>query len=189
VPTTGNPRIQVRVPPAVDMAFAEMERAGVTATEAVTALADAWRTFQRAAGGNGDGRKFIQALHTFGQIDPTAAAIDLDQIRREAREAALLDAARQTLREAEEALLLGITAAMVVLMDDEGGVIPADVIEGLVARWFRKYSDDVRRILARSSRQRDMLCNATGRLAGESSQGAAYVRRIVAGEQPGVVVV
>ena len=53
MPTVGLPRVQIRVTQEVEMALAELARAGVPPTDAVTALAHAWREYNAAAGGSG----------------------------------------------------------------------------------------------------------------------------------------
>ena len=53
MPTGGLPRVQIRVTQEVEMALAELASAGVPPTDAVTALAHAWREYNAAAGGSG----------------------------------------------------------------------------------------------------------------------------------------
>ncbi len=189
MPTAGNPRLQIRVSTEVEEQYAALSRAGVSNTQAVTALARSWQKFDAAAGGHGDAKAFITAVLELGQIDPTAAPVDMASLRREVKEEALLDAMRETLRAAEEALAIGVTAAMVVLLEPNGAVVGPAVVETVVHKWFRENTDTIRRILGGSRRLQDWLCGATGRIVGESSQGAWYVEQLLLGEAPGVEVV
>lgn len=185
--TEGNPRFQFRVSAGTAQVLNTMAEQGVTASDVVTAMAAAWVEYQDAEGGNGDAQKFLGALKNFGLHAPTAS-IDVSSIRKEVRESTLMEAAAQTIKEVDDALVVGITAAMIVLdNEDEGGIIEPQVIEALMYRWFRQYGQQIRRILARSERMRDALCSSTGRVAGESAQGAHYLERLVKGDFPAVL--
>ena len=181
----GNPRFQFRVPAGVAQILNTMAESGVTVQDAVTAMANAWVQYQEIESNRGAPEKFLAALKNFGVFAPTSA-IDLDSLREEIRKSAMLEAMGQVLKETEDALLVGITAAMVILDNESGSIIDPEVVESMMFRWFRLYGEQVRKVLARSARMRDALCRCTGRLSGESSQGAHYLGRILHGDFPAV---
>lgn len=180
------PRLQVRVTPDVEMAFTTMAHRGASTSECLSMLGRAWLAYDAAAGGHADAKAFLAYMEGLGRhTDPATVGVDVAALRQEVQaetEAAVL---RSTLRAAEEAVEVGITAVMVSLLEPDGTTVGPELVAEMVAKWFRANTNTLRRILGGSRRLQDWLCGATGRVIGESSQGAWYVRELLEGRSPG----